>query len=121
MWSLGITGRAQVWRDAVGMEVDVSAHGELEADHLAAGLDDAVVRARAEFQDGQVVSGGGPDVDRVGLALAEVLVKLVAGARVFAVGGLVGVGEFVVDGGGPGWAVSPNRSGSRSRSRQQIT
>ena len=103
------------------MEVDVSAHGELEADHLAAGLDDAVVWARAEFQDGQVVSGGGPDVDRVGLALAEVLVKLVAGAREFAVGGLVGVGAFVGDGGGPGWAVSPNRSGSRSRSRQQIT
>ncbi len=84
------------------MEVDVSAHGEFEADHRVAGFDDAVVRAGAEFQDGQVVFGGDPDVDRVGLALAEILVKLVAVAGVLAVGGLVGVGEFVVDGGGPG-------------------
>ncbi len=102
-WSLGIVGRTQVWRDAVGMEVDVSAHGEFETDHLAAGLDDAVVRARAEFQDGEVVFGGDPDVDQVGLALAEILVKLIAVAGVFAVGGFVGVREFVVDGGGPGW------------------
>jgi hypothetical protein len=43
-------------------------------------------------------------VDRVGLALAKILVKLVASAGVLAVGDLVGGGEFVVDGGGPGWA-----------------
>ena len=83
------------------MEVDGSADGKFEAHHLAAGLDDAFVRAGSEFQDGDVVVGGDPDVDRVGLALADGLVEVVAGAEVLAVGGFVGVGEMV-DGGDPG-------------------
>lgn len=103
------------------MEVDGSTAREVEADHLAAGLDDAFVWAGAEFQDGQIVLRGHPDVDRVGFALAQGLVEPVASAGVLAVGGLVGVREYVADGGDPSWAVSPNRSFPTEPWHQQIT
>ena len=93
----------EVRGDAVGVEVDVAAEGEIEAGHAGAGLDDAVVRARSELEGGHVFFGGDEDVNRVGLALAQGAVKLVAGAGVVPVGGFVCVGE-VVDGDGPGGA-----------------
>lgn len=82
--------------------MDVALPREFEVDHRLALRDDAVVRAGAEFQRGHVFVGGDKDVDRIGLALAQVPVKLIPGAGVLAVGGLVGVGEDVVDGGNPG-------------------